>query len=133
MQAAQSDQRGLPPYMHTAASSAKVQFSLLFFVCGVSSESLYVEAHLSLGKCSGFTILNQINTDFFGLFCFKDRHFPQGVNMQCEITVEVIDKPILACTTLYSFGSGIQLKITHDHDPGFCFVSREPCIMCRIA
>lgn len=48
--------------------------------------------------------------------CFKDSYFPQGVNMQCEITVEVIDKPILACTTLYSFGSGIQLKITHDHE-----------------
>lgn len=31
--------------------------------------------------------------------------------MQSEIAVEVIDKPILACTTLYSFGSGIQLKL----------------------
>lgn len=45
--------------------SAKVQFSLLFFVHGVSSESLYVEAHLSFGKCAGFTIINQINTNIF--------------------------------------------------------------------
>lgn len=110
--------------------SAKVQLSLLYFVHGVSSESLYVEAHLSFGKCAGFTIINQVNADFF---FFKDRYFPQGVNMQCEITVWVIDKPMIVCTTLYSFGSGIQLKITHNHDPGFWFVSRKPCIMGRIA
>lgn len=53
--------------------------------------------------------------------------------MQCEITVQVIDKPILVCTTLYSCGSGIQLKITRNCDAGFCFVSRKPCIKCRIA
>lgn len=45
--------------------SAKVQFSLLFFVHGVSSESLDVQSYLSVGKCAGFTIINQINADFF--------------------------------------------------------------------
>jgi len=84
--------------------SAKVRFSLLFFVHGVSSESLCAEARLSFGKYAGFTTINQINADFFFL---KDRYFPQGVNRQCEITVQVIDKPISICTTLYSFGSGI--------------------------
>lgn len=53
--------------------------------------------------------------------------------MQCEITVSITDKFNLVCRTLYSFGSGIQLKTVHNRDPGFCFVSRKPHIMCTIA
>lgn len=58
MQAAQSDQRGSLLTCTLLLHSAKVQFILLFFVYGVSSERLYGEAHLSFGKCSGFAVLN---------------------------------------------------------------------------
>lgn len=64
VQAAQSDQRGLSLTCTLLLHSAKVQFGLLLLVYEASSENLYVESHLSFGECSGFTVLNQINTDF---------------------------------------------------------------------